>query len=363
MEAGIVGLPNVGKSTLFNALTAAGIASENYPFCTIEPNVGVIEVPDPRLQTINQFIKTEKIIPAVIKLVDIAGIVKGASEGEGLGNKFLANIRDVDAIIHVVRCFENGDVIHVDGSVNPIRDVETIDTELILADLQTVESAREKSAKKAKTGDADAKKRVALLDRCFARLDQGQTIRGMEIESAEEQKLMRGFSLLTAKPVMYLANVSDDDLHGENEHVEELRKRAEAENGVVVPVCAAIEAELREMDDADRAEMLADLGLEEPALNVVARAAYKTLGYHSYFTAGPKEIRAWTIPQGATGPQAAGVIHTDFERAFIRVEVYSIEALQEFKSEKAIREAGKLRVEGKEYIVRDGDVCHFLANP
>lgn len=363
MEAGIVGLPNVGKSTLFNALTAAGIASENYPFCTIEPNVGVVEVPDPRLQIIDSLMPTQKIIPAALKLVDIAGIVKGASEGEGLGNKFLANIRDVDAIVHVVRCFENGDVIHVDGSVDPLRDVETIDTELILADLQTVESARERSQKKARTGDADAKKRLALLERCLERLDNALPIRGIELNGAEEEKILRGISFLTAKPVLYVANVSEDDLEGQNEHVQKLRERAEKEGGIVVPVCAAIEAELSELDDADQQEMLESLGLTEPALAVLARGAYKTLGFQSYFTAGPKEIRAWTIPIGATAPQAAGVIHTDFERAFIRVEVYTVEVLQEYKSEKAIREAGKLRVEGKEYIVQDGDICHFLANP
>ena len=363
MEAGIVGLPNVGKSTLFNALTAAGIASENYPFCTIEPNVGVVEVPDSRLQTINQYMPTQKIIPAVLKLVDIAGIVKGASVGEGLGNKFLANIRDVDAILHVVRCFENDDVIHVDGHVDPLRDVETIDTELILADLQTVESARDRSHKKARTGDAEAKKRLALLERCFERLDQALPIRGLDVDDVEEKKLLRGFSFLTAKPVLYLANVSENDLAGESPHVQKLRERAALEGGIVVPVCAAIESELRELDPADQQEMLESLGLTEPALHVLARATYKTLGYHSYFTAGPKEIRAWTIPIGAPAPQAAGVIHTDFERAFIRVEAYSLSDLEQYKTEKAIREAGKLRVEGKEYIMRDGDICHFLANP
>lgn len=363
MEAGIVGLPNVGKSTLFNALTAAGIASENFPFCTIEPNIGIVEVPDSRLQTINKYMPTEKILSAGLKLVDIAGIVKGASEGEGLGNKFLSNIRDVDAIIHVVRCFENDDVIHVEGSVNPIRDVETIDTELILADLQTVESSKERAAKKARSGDAESKKRLEILDQCFELLDAGQPIRNLNLEDPEEQKLLSGYRFLTAKTVLYLANVSDDDLHGENEHVQKLRERAEKEGGMVVPVCAAIEAELCELEPDERQEMLEDLGLEEPALNVLARAAYKTLGYQSFFTCGPKEIRAWTIPIGAKAPQAAGVIHTDFERAFIRVETYSVDDLVEYGSEKAIKDAGKMRVEGKEYVMQDSDICHFLANP
>lgn len=363
MEAGIVGLPNVGKSTLFNALTAAGIASENYPFCTIEPNIGIVEVPDDRLERIHQYMPTEKIIPAVLKLVDIAGIVKGASEGEGLGNKFLSNIRDVDAIIHVVRCFENDDVIHVDGTVDPLRDVETIDTELILADMQMVESSLIRSNKKARTGDADAKKRLDVLNKCQEILDQGQPIRKLNLEDAEDQKILEGYSFLTAKTVLYLANVSDDDLRGESVHVEKLREQAKAEGGIVVPVCAAIEAELCEIGEEDCQEMLESLGLTEPALNVLTRATYHALGYHSYFTAGPKEIRAWTIPIGAKAPQAAGVIHTDFERAFIRVEAYSIEDLVEFTSEKAIREAGKLRIEGKEYVMQDGDVCHFLANP
>ncbi len=364
MEAGIVGLPNVGKSTLFNALTSAGIASENYPFCTIEPNIGIVEVPDGRLHTINKYMPTEKIIPAVLKLVDIAGIVKGASEGEGLGNKFLSNIREVDAIIHVVRCFENDDVIHVDGDVNPLRDVETIDTELILADMQTVESSRQRAQKKARTGDAEAKKRLEILEQCQSLLDSGKPIRNLKLNDAEDQKILNGYLFLTAKTVLYLANVSDDDLLGESDHVQKLRDRAKEEGGTVVPVCASIEAELCEIEDEqERQEMLQSLGLSEPALNVMTRAAYKALGYHSYFTCGPKEIRAWTIPIGAKAPQAAGVIHTDFERAFIRVEVYSLDDLEEYGSEKAIREAGKLRIEGKEYVMQDGDICHFLANP
>ena len=363
MEAGIVGLPNVGKSTLFNALTSAGIASENYPFCTIEPNIGIVEVPDSRLQTINKYMPTEKIIPAVLKLVDIAGIVKGASEGEGLGNKFLSNIRDVDAIIHVVRCFENEDVIHVDGTVDPLRDVETIDTELILADMQMIESSQVRAKKKARTGDAEAIKRLEILDQCQALLDDGKPIRNLKLDDADDQKIVDGYLFLTAKTVLYLANVADDDLLGESEHVQKLRQRAETEGSIVVPVCAAIESELCEMDDEDRLEMLESLGLTEPALSVLTRATYRALGYHSYFTAGPKEIRAWTIPIGAKAPQAAGVIHTDFERAFIRVEAYAIEDLIESGSEKVIREAGKLRIEGKQYVMQDGDICHFLANP
>jgi ribosome-binding ATPase len=363
MEAGIVGLPNVGKSTLFNALTAAGIASENFPFCTIEPNIGIVEVPDPRLNTINEYMPTEKIIPAVLKLVDIAGIVKGASEGEGLGNKFLSNIRDVDSIIHVVRCFENEDVIHVNGDVDPLRDVETIDTELILADLQSVESSQQRAQKKARAGDAESKMRLEVLGKAFETLDNGQSIRSLQLEDLEEKKILDEYRFLTAKKVLYLANVSEDDLHGENEHVQKLRERSESEGGTIVVVCAAIEEELRELDEADRLEMLQDLGLKEPALNVLARAAYNSLGYQSFFTSGPKEIRAWTIPIGAKAPQAAGVIHTDFERAFIRVEAYSVGDLEEFTSEKAIREAGKLRIEGKKYDMQDGDICHFLANP
>lgn len=361
MEAGIVGLPNVGKSTLFNALTAAGIPSENYPFCTIEPNVGVVPVPDDRLQRIESHIATEKVVPAILRLVDIAGIVKGASQGEGLGNKFLSNIRDVDAIVHVVRCFEDGDVTHVDGSVDPIRDIETIDTELMLSDLATVESALEKAARSARTGDKEAKARMALLEKCRTRLDEGTPVRGLELDEVE-MKLLRSFGMLTAKPVLYVTNVDEDDVQGEGELVQRVRKRADAEGGAVVAVCAKLESELAELDDADRAELLDSVGLAEPALNKLARAAYELLGLQSYFTAGPKEIKAWTVPVGATGPQAAGVIHTDFERGFIRAEVYSVDDLDSLKSEKAIREAGKMRVEGKAYVMRDGDVCHFLFN-
>ena len=362
MEAGIVGPPNVGKSTLFNALTSAGIASENYPFCTIEPNVGAVPVPDARLARIQKHITTEKVIPAVLQLVDIAGIVRGASEGEGLGNKFLSHIRNVDAILHVVRCFEEADVIHVDGNVDPIRDVETIDTELMLADLQSVESQTEKAKRTARTGDKDAKAKLEVLAECQKLLADGKPVRSLKYEDPGNSKILAELQLLTAKQVLYVANVNEDDLHGENEHVQKLRQRAESEGGSVVPVCARLEAELSELDEEEQSEMLESLGLTEPALATLARAAYKLLGLQSYFTAGEKEIRAWTIPIGATAPQAAGVIHTDFERGFIRCETYSVGDLDQYGSEKAIRDAGKLRVEGKTYVMQDSDVCNFLFN-
>jgi GTP-binding protein YchF len=362
MEAGIVGLPNVGKSTLFNALTAAGIASENYPFCTIEPNVGAVAVPDPRLGIISDHIKTQKVIPAILQLVDIAGIVRGASVGEGLGNKFLSHIRNVDAILHVVRCFDDPDITHVDGKVDPLRDIETIDTELMLADLQSTATMKDKAARTARSGDKDAKRRLELLEQCNALLEDGRPVRGLMGQDPALDREIESLQLLTSKRVLYVANIEESDLAGQGEMVQKVREHAAAEGGQVVPVCAALEAELAELDGEDRDAMLHEVGLAEPALAVLARAAYQILGLQSYFTAGEKEVRAWTIPAGATAPQAAGVIHSDFERGFIRVEVYSVDDLVELKSEKAIREAGKLRVEGKQYIMKDGDVCHFLFN-
>jgi GTP-binding protein YchF len=366
MEAGIVGLPNVGKSTLFNALTKAGALAANYPFATIEPNVGVVPIPDPNLEVIRVHIESQKIVPAALRLVDIAGIVKGASEGAGMGNKFLSHIREVDAILQVVRCFEKApggeQILHVDGGVDPIRDINNINSELILADLQVIEGALGKAERAAKSGDKESVARYEALKKVSPVLNDGKPARAARIDDPEQVKQLRALGLMSAKKILYVANVDEDDLDGKSPLVEKVRKHAEAEGNEVVCVCAKIESELSEMNDAERAEMLEALGLTEPALARLARAAYHLLGLQSYYTAGPKEIRAWTIHTGMTAPQAAGVIHTDFERGFIRAEIYSVEDLKKFKTEKAIKEHGKMRIEGKDYVMQPGDVCNFLFN-
>ena len=360
LKCGIVGLPNVGKSTLFNALTKAGIAAENYPFCTIEPNVGVVEVPDPRLGKLAEIVKPERVLPATVEFVDIAGLVAGASKGEGLGNQFLANIRETDAITHVVRCFEDDNVIHVAGKVDPLSDIEVINTELALADLATVEKAVARYVKPARAGDKEAQRLVAVLEKAQAVLDQAKAVRTLDL-SPEEWDALRPFCLITAKPTMYVANVREDGFEN-NPHLDAVREYAKTTGSPVVAVCAAIEAEIADLDDADKAEFLADLGMEEPGLDRVIRAGFKLLGLQTYFTAGVKEVRAWTIHVGDTAPKAAGVIHTDFERGFIRAQTIAYDDYIQFKGETGAKEAGKMRAEGKEYVVHDGDVMNFLFN-
>jgi GTP-binding protein YchF len=359
LKCGIVGLPNVGKSTLFNALTKAGIAAENYPFCTIEPNVGIVEVPDPRLKDLATIVRPQKLVPAVVEFVDIAGLVAGASKGEGLGNKFLANIRETDAIAHVVRCFEDPNVVHVSGRVDPISDIETINTELALADLDAVEKQISRYAKLAQAaGDKEAQKLVAALRKVRAVLDAARPARTADL-SKEELALIRPLFLLTMKPTMYVANVAE---RGSEGLLEKIKAYAAKEGAPVVPISAAVESQIADMPDEDKKIFLDDMGMEEPGLNRVIRAAYSLLGLQTYFTAGVKEVRAWTVRVGATAPQAAGVIHTDFERGFIRAEVAAYDDFVACKGEQGAKEAGKLRLEGKDYAVRDGDVIHFRFN-
>ncbi|MBX3610701.1 MAG: redox-regulated ATPase YchF [Hydrogenophaga sp.] len=358
LQCGIVGLPNVGKSTLFNALTKAGIAAENYPFCTIEPNTGVVEVPDPRLAQLAEVVKPQRTVPAIVEFVDIAGLVAGASKGEGLGNQFLAHIRETDATVNVVRCFEDPNVIHVAGKVDPIADIEVIQTELCLADLSTVEKTIQRAQKTARAGDKEAQKLLVLLEKCQTALNEAKPVRTLDL-AKEERALLKPLFLITAKPAMFVANVTEDGFEN-NPLLDRLTAYAEAQHAPVVAICAKIEAELSEMDDADRLEFLKELGQDEPGLNRLIRAAYSLLGLQTYFTAGEKEVRAWTIHKGDTGPQAAGVIHTDFEKGYIRAQTIAFADYIAFGGEQGAKEAGKMRAEGKDYVVQDGDVMNFL---
>ena len=359
-KCGIVGLPNVGKSTLFNALTQAGIEAQNYPFCTIEPNVGIVPVPDARMDALASIVSPQRVLPTTMEFVDIAGLVAGASKGEGLGNKFLANIRETDAIAHVVRCFEDDNVIHVAGKVSPLDDIEVIDTELALADLESVEKAISKTARDAKGGDKIAKARLELLTQMQVHLDQGRAVRTMALDE-EQCALLKEIHLLTIKPTMYIANVSEEGFDN-NPALDALNQHAEADGAIVVVICAAIESEIAELEDDEKMAFLEDLGLEEPGLNRVIRSGYNLLGLQTYFTAGVQEVRAWTVSVGATAPQGAGVIHTDFEKGFIRAEVVAYDAFVEYNGESGAKEAGKWRLEGKDYIIQDGDVMHFRFN-